>query len=207
MLCFIPNFFRYLTLLLAMPLLAVAGNDLAEIGDANAPPPLIAQTCFACHGPYGQSLSPAIPSIAGLPKAYLFDVLQAYRHGGRIGTIMDRLTKAYRDNKLNELADYFSRQPYLPHKQTIRWELVDLGRQLHRRYCMDCHGDATHKADEGVPVLYGRWMDYLRWTLRDYFVGINQGDEEMAKQLARLMRSHGQDGLEALIHYYGKAKP
>ena len=50
-------------------------------------------------------------------------------------------------------------------------------------------------------------MDYLRWTIRDYLIGINQGDEEMSRQLARLMRNHGEPGLEALIHYYGKGRP
>ena len=133
--------------------------------------------------------------------------MHAYRHGGRFGTIMDRLVQAYDDDQINKLADYFSRQPYPMQKQTTDWRLVDRGRRLHRRYCKECHGGVTQQPDDGVPLLHGRWMDYLRWTLRDYLIGINQGDEEMAGQLAGLMRNHGRDGLEALIHYYGKAGP
>ena len=48
-------------------------------------------------------------------------------------------------------------------------------------------------------------MTYLRWTLQDYLLGINQGDEAMAEQLALLVRRHGEAGLEALVHYYASA--
>jgi sulfide dehydrogenase cytochrome subunit len=170
-------------------------------------PPMVVQSCFSCHGPRGQSQSPAIPSIAGLPRNYLLKTLTAYRYGGRFGTIMDRIISAYEKNELETMADYFSSQPYQVNKQDADWELVDTGRQLHRRYCQECHGDGLELTDKGAPLLMGRWMDYLRWTIRDYLIGINQGDEEMSRQLARLLRNHGEQGLEALIHYYGKGRP
>ncbi|MCG7899309.1 MAG: c-type cytochrome [Candidatus Thiodiazotropha weberae] len=170
-------------------------------------PPMVVQTCFSCHGPGGQSQSPAIPSIAGLPRDYLLNVLAAYRYGGRFGTIMDRIMGAYDKRQVETMADYFSRQPYRVNKQDAKWQLADRGRQLHRRYCRECHGDGLKPSDKGAPLLIGRWMDYLRWTIRDYLIGINQGDEEMNRQLARLIRNHGEPGLEALIHYYGKGRP
>jgi len=55
--------------------------------------------------------------------------------------------------------------------------------------------------------LNGRWMDYLRWTLQDYMLGISQADEQMSEQLILLIRRHGEAGIEALIHYYGSARP
>jgi sulfide dehydrogenase cytochrome subunit len=170
-------------------------------------PPLIVQPCFSCHGPRGQSQSPAIPSIAGLPRNYLLKILLAYRYGGRFGTIMDRFMNAYDKRELETMADYFSRQPYQVNKQDVEWALLDTGRRLHRRYCRECHGDGLAPTEKGAPPLIGRWMDYLRWTIRDYLIGINQGDEEMSHQLARLIRNHGEPGLEALIHYYGKGRP
>lgn len=168
--------------------------------------PLTVQSCFPCHGPQGQSGSPAIPSLAGLPRDFLLKMMRAFRHGGRFGTVMGRLIQAYDEDDLNTLADYFSQQPFTIPKQTTDWRLVDLGRRLHRYYCRDCHGDPETPAETGVPRLHGRWMEYLRWTLRDYLVGINQGDEEMADQLSHLMRRHGAKGVEALLHYYGKGK-
>lgn len=169
--------------------------------------PLSIQACFPCHGSRGQSGSPAIPSIAGLPREYLLDVMRAFRYGGRFGTVMGRLAPAYDEDDLSEMADYFSQQRFEAQKQSADWRLADRGRWLHRRYCRDCHGDPDHQAEAGVPQLHGRWMDYLRWTLWDYLVGINQGDEEMASQLSTLMRSEGIQGIEALLHYYAKGKP
>ncbi|MEW8506596.1 MAG: c-type cytochrome [Candidatus Thiodiazotropha sp.] len=180
-------------------------------GDAADPAirqiPLAVQSCFPCHGPHGQSGSPAIPSLAGLPRDYLIDVMRAYRYGGRFGTVMGRLAAAYDEADLVVFADYFSDQPIQPRKQTTKWRLADRGRRLHRRYCRECHGGPDAPAKTGVPHLHGRWMDYLRWTLWDYLVGINQGDEEMAAALTALMRRHGTDGMEALLHYYAQGKP
>ncbi|MGD8912266.1 MAG: cytochrome c [Candidatus Thiodiazotropha sp.] len=169
--------------------------------------PLVVQSCLPCHGPRGQSGSPAIPSLAGLPREYLLNVMRAFRHGGRFATVMGRLVQAYDEDDLVSMADYFSQQAFIPPKQTTDWQLVDRGRRLHRFYCRECHGDPETPAEAGVPHLHGRWMDYLRWTLWDYLVGINQGDAEMADQLSNLMRKEGAEGIDALLHYYGKGMP
>jgi hypothetical protein len=50
-------------------------------------------------------------------------------------------------------------------------------------------------------------MDYLRWTLQDYLLGANQTEDKMSKALIRVIRHHGDEGLEALVHYYGSARP
>ncbi len=168
---------------------------------------LAVQGCFGCHGPQGRSATPAIPSIAGLPRDYLFEVLRAYRHGGRFGTVMGRLLGDAGDAELDAMADYFSRQtPRVP-KQRVDWDLASKGRQLHRLYCRECHGDRHRKSEPETPRLNGQWMGYLRWTLRDYLLGANQTGEEMSRSLIRVIRRHGEEGLEALIHYYGSARP
>lgn len=172
-----------------------------------APPPLLAQSCFACHGPGGDSSGDAIPSIAGLPEAYLLQVLRGYRYGGRFSTLMGRLVQGYTDAQLKLLADYFSRQSFKIHRQQADWDLASKGRQLHRIYCRRCHGDSERSPEAGVPRLNGRWMTYLTWNLQDYLLGISQGDEEMSEQLTLLVRRHGKAGLDALIHYYGSARP
>ncbi|MCU7914649.1 MAG: hypothetical protein KZQ65_01800 [Candidatus Thiodiazotropha sp. (ex Gloverina cf. vestifex)] len=170
-------------------------------------PSLTVQTCTACHGPAGNSLSSAIPSIAGLPREYLRGVMGDYRHGGRFSTVMGRLVQAYNDEQMDLLADYFSRQSFKLHKQRVDWDQASKGRQLHRLYCRQCHGDLSRAPEPGSPVLNGRWMDYLRWTLQDYLLGVSQADEEMSGALTRLVRRHGEQGLEALVHYYGSARP
>ncbi|MES9991825.1 MAG: hypothetical protein ABW098_07720 [Candidatus Thiodiazotropha sp.] len=208
-----PLAWKWLPLLLSALLLqhyTVTGRAI-EVVDAEVKVPesipLRVQSCFPCHGPQGQSGSPAIPSLAGLPRDYLIDVMGAYRHGGRFSTVMGRLVAAYDQADLAAMADYFSDQPIKSQKQSTDWRLVGWGRRLHRRYCRQCHGDPEKPAKPGVPHLHGRWMDYLRWTLLDYLMGVNQGDEEMATELTALMRRHGAEGMEALLHYYAKGKP
>ena len=168
---------------------------------------LAVQGCFGCHGPQGQSLSPSIPSLAGQPQDYLLSVLRAYRHGGRFSTVMGRLLSGASDADLAEMADYFSRQPIRVPKQRVDWDLASKGRQLHRFYCRECHGDRHQAGEPGAPKLNGQWMSYLRWTLRDYLMGANQTEQAMSRSLIRLIRQHGEEGLEALIHYYGSARP
>ena len=168
---------------------------------------LAVQGCFGCHGPQGQSQSPSIPSLAGLSRGYLLSVLRAYRHGGRFSTVMGRLLSGASDADLAEMADYFSRQTARVPKQRVDWDLASKGRQLHRLYCRECHGDRHQDGEPGTPKLNGQWMSYLRWTLRDYLMGANQTEQAMSHSLIRLIRRHGEEGLEALIHYYGSARP
>jgi sulfide dehydrogenase cytochrome subunit len=170
---------------------------------------MLAATCFGCHGPHGQSRASAIPSLAGLSQAYFMQVMQAYQHGGRHSSIMGRIALAYDIQELQRMAVYFSRQQPLPKApyQRVDWDRASRGRQLHQRYCQECHGNSMTKANDNAVTLHGQWMPYLRWTLLDYLVGINQAEAGMSKALTKVVRRHGEAGLEALIHYYGNARP
>ncbi|MEJ2454856.1 MAG: hypothetical protein P8103_11955 [Candidatus Thiodiazotropha sp.] len=196
--------------LLGLPLLLVSwlasAEPVSETTFEPTPPPLLAQACFGCHGERGRSSAPPIPSLAGLPSGYLLEALRGYRHGGRLATVMDRLLEDSSAPELRRLADYFERQPRLIPKQRVDWDLAFKGRQLHRFYCRECHGDLERDPQRDTPRLNGQWMDYLRWTLQDYLLGINQADDEMSQALIRLIRRHGDEGLEALVHYYGSAR-
>ncbi|MCU7843490.1 MAG: hypothetical protein KZQ93_06585 [Candidatus Thiodiazotropha sp. (ex Monitilora ramsayi)] len=186
---------------------ASAADDRPPDPAISSVPNLAVQACVTCHGPGGNSQAGAIPSIAGLPREYLRQVLRSYRYGGRFSTIMGRLVQAYSDEQLDLLADHFSQQPFKRHKQRVDWDRAHEGRQLHRLYCRECHGDVNRNPKPGSPRLNGRWMDYIRWTLQDYLLGISQADAEMSDALARLVRRHGEQGLESLIQYYGSARP
>ena len=168
---------------------------------------MLAGGCTGCHGPQGRSQAPSIPSIAGLPETYIINTLQAFQYGGRYNSIMGRFALGYAATEIRQLAGYFSQQSFVPLRQAVDWQKVHQGRRLHRLYCRACHGDPQTAGKKAASALNGQWMDYLRWTLQDYLVGINQGDMEMAQQLTKMLRRHGQGGLEALVHYYGSARP
>jgi sulfide dehydrogenase cytochrome subunit len=168
---------------------------------------MLAQTCFGCHGPEGRSGAPAIPSLAGLPENYFIQVMLAYQYGGRHATVMGRIALGYEQDEIARMASYFGHLEFQPHAQRVNWDLVRKGRRLHRRYCRDCHGDLKQASSDGAVRLNGGWLAYLRWTLQDYLIGINQTDAEMSKQLTRLLKRYGSEGLEALLHYYASARP
>lgn len=167
---------------------------------------MLAANCFGCHGPQGRSQAPGMPSLAGLPESYFGNTMRAYQYGGRYGSVMGRIALAYDDAEILRMARYFRAQAADSPRQRVDWARVDSGRQLHRRYCRECHGDPGSRPDPDAVQLHGQWTDYLRWTLQDYLVGINQTKAGMSKALASLVRKHGEQGLADLIQYYASGR-
>jgi sulfide dehydrogenase cytochrome subunit len=168
---------------------------------------MLAANCFGCHGPQGRSLAPAIPSLAGLPETYFIELMQAYQYGGRYSSVMGRIALAYDAGEIRRMADYFSAQTPRRHVQSVYPSQIREGRELHRRYCHECHGDLQTPPKPDAVTLNGQWEAYLRWTLQDYLVGINRSSAGMSEALSDLMRQQGSEGLEALIRYYGSGRP
>jgi sulfide dehydrogenase cytochrome subunit len=69
----------------------------------------LAANCTGCHGPSGNS-SGAIPTIAGLERAYIVTAVQEFKAGTRHATVMQQHAKGYTDQEIEILADYFSEQ-------------------------------------------------------------------------------------------------
>ncbi|GAB1368596.1 hypothetical protein MASR1M42_11450 [Azonexus hydrophilus] len=97
------------TIPLTLALLASSAGLAQASGLPQTPPPYFAANCANCHGTDGKSAA-AIPGIAGKDKAWLEEVLKAYKQGTRPATIMHQLAKGYTDEEIAILADYFSRQ-------------------------------------------------------------------------------------------------
>ena len=69
----------------------------------------LAATCANCHGTDGRSIEgTAVPSLAGMPKAYMLAQMKAFKDGSRPATIMHQLSKGYTDQQVETLATYFS---------------------------------------------------------------------------------------------------
>ena len=69
----------------------------------------LAATCASCHGTDGRSVEgAAVPSLAGMPKAYMLAQMKAFKDGTRPATIMHQLSKGYNDPQVETIATYFS---------------------------------------------------------------------------------------------------
>lgn len=81
---------------------AAASVPAQEISRAE----VIATTCYTCHGTYGVSPG-SIPSINDISAERMISILQGYRSGQRVSTVMGRHASGYTDDEIREVAQYF----------------------------------------------------------------------------------------------------
>ena len=67
-------------------------------------------TCAACHGPDGNAVVAATPSLAGQYKDYLEHALREYRSGARQNPLMTGMGADLSDQDIADLAAWFSSQ-------------------------------------------------------------------------------------------------
>lgn len=93
-------------------LCALAATAHAAPGNAAAGKAKAA-TCAACHGPDGNSPTPAFPRIAGQHEDYIRHSLKAYKSGTRKNEIMKGIAAPLSPKDIDDLAAYFASQPGL----------------------------------------------------------------------------------------------
>jgi cytochrome subunit of sulfide dehydrogenase len=104
----------------ALITLGAAGMAHAQTSPAatpTVPAPAVAPTsarylaanCANCHGTNGQAQGGGF-NLAGLPKAYIVEQMQAFKTGKRQATIMHQLSKGYSDAQIEQMAEYFAAQ-------------------------------------------------------------------------------------------------
>jgi sulfide dehydrogenase cytochrome subunit len=128
----------------------------------------LARSCNSCHGLNGVSVGPTMPSIGGLPEAYLKNVMLQWKSGERFSATMGRHFKGYSDDELSALATYFSKLPWTPVVQKADAGVIAKGQAATDR-CETCHGKTGGEPDEAdTPKLNGQWAQYLEMELLKY---------------------------------------
>ncbi|MCP5141140.1 MAG: NapC/NirT family cytochrome c [Chromatiales bacterium] len=163
---------------------------------------LIAAQCTACHGVDGISAGPGTPSIAGLSRDYLAEVMRDMRSGKVPSTIMGRLLGGLSEADIDALAAHFSKLPYHEADQVADGEQANLGRRLHKRYCDKCHGDGGLSVEEDAGILAGQWRPYLEASIAAFRAGERPMGRKMGKAFEQLIETEGDAGFEALLNYY-----
>jgi len=92
---------------------AVTCVALAALGAAGADPPGRARSrlCASCHGPFGISVQPDAPNLAGQVRAYLVTQLKAFRSGTRKHEVMSLMARTLTDEDIDALADWYASIP------------------------------------------------------------------------------------------------
>ena len=183
--------------------LALGTSATAEMPSAS----MLAYTCAGCHGTNGNSHGPATPSLAGASKDYLIDVMEYYKTGERVSTIMGRIAKGYSREEIERIADFFSKQKFVPAKnQKFDSKLAKKGAKLHDKYCEKCHADGGTSSEDDAGILAGQWTSYLSYTLADMMAGKSHVPKKMKKKLKKLHKKAGDAGVEQLINFYASRK-
>ena len=193
----------YLGVLVACGL-AIGGAAAAEMPSAT----MLANTCFGCHGPKGNSMGPATPTIAGLSAEYFIETMEGYKSGEIPSTIMGRIAKGYSEDEIKLMAGYFSRQKFdrASKNQKTDPKLAKKGAKLHKKFCEKCHEEGGRSSEDDAGILAGQWMPYLRYTLSDYLSGKREMTKKMKKKVHALKEKKGDEGFEQLLHFYGSQK-
>lgn len=152
-------------LTVALPLAAYAPCVPAADTDAGRQK---AQACIDCHGPGGNSVNPAVPSLAGQPQQSIVMQLFMFRAGNRKDPEMSPAAVNLTNADLNDLAAYFSAQAPAPPARTVNPDKAAFARRLtEQHHCVACHGAAL-KGQQHIPRLAGQQREYLRTQLLEF---------------------------------------
>jgi cytochrome c553 len=173
--------------------------------------PLYAETfskrvapCLACHGHYGQSENPLVPSLGGQPAPYLLIQLYLFRENQRASTfkkddhmiqIMSEMTKGFTDDDLRAFSDFLAKLPAPPPPaDTLDAARMTSGRALITgNRCNSCH-NLDLSGRENIPHIANQREDFLAKTLRDYKDNTRHGyDGVMAEVLASISEAQIDD--------------
>jgi sulfide dehydrogenase cytochrome subunit len=192
-----------LTIRISLPLLLLFCCGPGQAGSANAD--IYSQNCTGCHGSDGISVSPDVPTIAGLNFRYFFSTMLGFKQDKRKATVMNRIAKGYRMGKMQKMALYYGTKPWTPAGQSVDPELAQRGAELHREYCEKCHKDNGRYQDKETPPLAGQSKGYLLLQMRDYRVAATVMPQPPLMQ-ERLEKLQDAD-LVALGEYYASGLP
>lgn len=159
----------------------------------------LANNCANCHGTDGVSSGPAIPSIAGLSKEYLIEIMQAYQQGTRYSSMMDRIALGYGETQIRQIADYFSALTFVPANQTTEIDKIREGLAVHQQQCAECHIEGGRVNGLTGVILAGQWLPYLQNSIESYQQGLSS---DIPAGMANALAGLSQVEIESLAHYY-----
>lgn len=134
-----------------------------------------AGTCFACHGPQGNSTNASFPRLAGQNAVYLDEQLHLFRAHIRRNPMMSAMAAGLSDQDIDNLAVYFAAQT--PAGLEAAPGLWKAGRALYLSgdrkrdipACAACHGPVgAGNPAAGYPALRAQQSAYVVAQLQSY---------------------------------------
>lgn len=154
----------------------------------------VAQVCAACHGADGNSVSPANPTLAGMPAEYITQQLEHFKAGIRANPIMQGMAAPLSSDDMKALGLYFSQQKAKPQAAKDA-ALAQAGQKLYRGgdashgipACAACHAPNGTGIPKNYPRLAGQHADYTIAQLKAFRAGERGNDKDGKDRNGRVM--------------------
>jgi cytochrome c553 len=163
-----------------LALVLLAGGASAPAGElsgseAGGTQAMIGNVCEACHGKYGNSTNPSVPSLAGQGSAYLEKQLAAFQAQRRVG-VMSGIAMTLNTTEIRDAARYFSAQ--IPRSNPLQADDSTPGRgaaiydegvaATQVPACASCHALNGAGLPPEFPRLAGQHSRYVADQLRAF---------------------------------------
>jgi cytochrome c553 len=158
----------------------------------------IAEPCFACHGPAGNSVVPNFPVLAGQGWRYTYIQLKDYKEGRRTDPVMAPIAAALSREDMMALGNFFAAQKQTPIAFKPDSARVEAGKKTADVVlCPMCHLGGFIGQNE-IPRVAGQWPQYIMKQLHDFKAKMRTND---AGNMTSVARTLSDEDIENLAHY------
>jgi cytochrome c553 len=158
----------------------------------------LAEPCFACHGPDGNSTNPLWPILAGETWRYIYIELKDFKEGRRADPLMSPMAANLSREDMIALGNFFAAQKRTPNGFKADGARVAAGKKVSDAVlCPMCHlGDFTGQND--IPRVAGQQPGYIRKQLQDFKARRRTND---AGNMTSVSATLSDEDIENLTHY------
>jgi cytochrome c553 len=142
-----------------------SASALAQAPQAKPPQ---AEICDACHGPDGNAVISANPSLAGQSWRYIYIELKDFNEGRRTDPIMTPISKVLSRDEMISLGNWYAAQKPAVNQFKADSANVAAGRKVTDAVlCSMCHGGGFSGQNE-IPRVAGQNYEYVVKQLQDF---------------------------------------
>jgi cytochrome c553 len=158
----------------------------------------LAEPCFACHGPEGNSPNPMYPNLAGQSWRYLYIQLKDFKEGRRSDPLMSPMAASLSREDMMALGNYFAARKAKPVDFKADPAKVAAGRKVSDAVlCPMCHL-GEFKGQNEIPRVAGQWPQYVTKQLNDFKAKRRTND---AGNMTSVSGTLSEADIENLAHY------
>jgi cytochrome c553 len=158
----------------------------------------LAEPCFACHGPGGNSVNPDYPVLAGQSWRYIYVQLKDFKEGRRNDPVMSAMAAGLSRDDMIALGNYFAAVKPQPIAFKADGAKVEAGRKISDAVlCPMCHLGGFVGQNE-IPKVAGQHSQYIRKQLLDFRAKRRTND---AGNMTSVAGTLSDDDIENLTQY------